>query len=298
MATKTKKTSKTTRNAADERQIPISSAVTEPTAVEKIGPERAKQYLATNTNNREVVQNVVDRYAIMMKSGLWRRTHEGIAFGADGTLYDGQHRLLAIIKANVEVEIKVTRGLGREALDAINTGPTRRAHDVLAIADGIKLNRRQRASVLAAYWLILHGELKWTRTGSDVHDLRVAVADHKEDVFAILEVLSKQRDSLSGSAALVGSLAIARKTQPEKVDEFVSLLRSGALLTEGHPALVLRNHIAFRSVTGGSVARDDLSLRTFAAFDAFVRGESRSQLKRSETARKQYIAAWGKSCAR
>jgi hypothetical protein len=295
----TKKTNKTTKNTTDERQIPISSAVTE--RFERIGPEQAKQYLATNTNNRQVVQSYVDRYAITMKSGLWRRTHMGIAFGADGTLYDGQHRLLAIIKANVEIELMVTRGLTREALDAIDTGGPRKPHDVLAIADGIKLNRRQRASILAAYWLILHGELKWTRTGADVHDLRVAVADHKENVFAILEVLSKQRDSLSGSAALVGSLAIARKTQPEKVDEFVSLLRSGALLTEGHPALVLRNHIGFRSATaatGGSDARDDISLRTFAAFDAFVRGESRSQLKRSETARKQYIAAWGKSRAR
>ena len=37
--------------------------------------------------------------------GQWASTHQGIAFADDDTLIDGQHRLLAIVKATMQPPI-------------------------------------------------------------------------------------------------------------------------------------------------------------------------------------------------
>jgi hypothetical protein len=292
MATKVKKT--TARKTPNDKQIPISGALEIVTAEEDVSPVTAAEWLQHNTNNRSVMTGVVDQYAALMKAGLWRLTHESIAFGANGEVYDGQHRLLAIVKAGVTVRLRVTRGLSPEARDAIDTGRGRRARDVLAITDGIRLDTNTHAAVIAAHWLTTNGSLLWTRTRSDVHALRAAKAEHLTNVNALVEILASKHDRLS-NAALVGSLAVARRTCPDRVDEFAALLRSGASLPEGSPVLALRNHLTLQYDGSGGQAREDLSLRTFAALDAFVRGETRVQLKRSETARARYLAPWRKT---
>lgn len=43
-----------------------------------------------------------------IKEGHWDSTHQGIAIASDGTLIDGQHRLLAIVEAGKSVKMNVT----------------------------------------------------------------------------------------------------------------------------------------------------------------------------------------------
>ncbi len=43
-----------------------------------------------------------------MREGHWDTTHQGIAIASDGTLVDGQHRLLAIVESGVTVRMNVT----------------------------------------------------------------------------------------------------------------------------------------------------------------------------------------------
>lgn len=72
-----------------------------------ITPELASEYLSHNTNNRRVKKNVVEKYASDMKNGLWEQSPEPISFYRNGSLRDGQHRLMAIVKANVPVKTYV-----------------------------------------------------------------------------------------------------------------------------------------------------------------------------------------------
>lgn len=276
--------------------FPVSASGGNPlpvTTVETVTPETAAEWLKTNVNNRNVKTGVVEKYAAQMKAGLWTLTHQGIGFGADGRLYDGQHRLLAVIKSGVSIQTNVTRGLPPKALDATDNGTVRRSYDTLAITDGVRFSTNVRASIVAAYNLAKDGSLLWTRSRSDVHELRRAVAEHGDDVKTIFEALASKHDVLS-NAALVGALAIVHRTQPKKAVEFAELLRSGAGLVDGSPVLTLRNFITLKYESGGGKARDDLALRTFAAFDAFVRGANRTQSKCSETARTRYLAPWRK----
>ena len=74
-----------------------------------ITPEMAKEMLNKNMlNNRRLNHDIINRYARIMKAGGWNLTHQGIAFDDRGELIDGQHRLNAIVAANVPVKMMVT----------------------------------------------------------------------------------------------------------------------------------------------------------------------------------------------
>jgi len=100
-----------------------------------ITPDQAIKWLEqANTNNRKLSQKHVDRLARDMAEGKWKLTHEGIAFGPDGTLLDGQHRLWAICMSGVPVEMFVWRDVDPQSMMAINSGKSRSLADILNIA--------------------------------------------------------------------------------------------------------------------------------------------------------------------
>jgi len=121
--------------------------------VESVGPEQALRWLAANPANRPINESLVKRYADDMKSGRWKTTHQGIAFDQAGMLMDGQHRLKAIIKANVTLQLVIFRDCDRETFDRLDAGRKRTAADALAI-DGTD---NARAVAAIARSLIVFG---------------------------------------------------------------------------------------------------------------------------------------------
>jgi hypothetical protein len=101
------------------------------TKVVNVTPDMAREWLASNTKNRKGRPCVVDKYARDMVEWKWMLTHQGIAFDADGTLIDGQHRLLAICKANVPVQMMVTRGFEPHTMSMVDVGAGRRLSDII-----------------------------------------------------------------------------------------------------------------------------------------------------------------------
>ena len=84
--------------------------------VETITPAMAEEYLRHNDHNprKTASRRQVESYARDMAAGKWFINGEPIVFDANGDLKNGQHRLMAIIKANVPVEMYVVRGINPE----------------------------------------------------------------------------------------------------------------------------------------------------------------------------------------
>lgn len=91
-----------------------------------ITPQLASQYLMSNTRNRSISKASVSAYAHDMINGRWLLNGDAIRFAQDGTLLDGQHRLQAIIEANVGVSMLVIHNLPAETFATIDAGASGR----------------------------------------------------------------------------------------------------------------------------------------------------------------------------
>lgn len=96
-----------------------------------VTPEIATLWLSRNTANRPVRDARVLAFARDMANGDWPYTGEAIKFDTEGNLIDGQHRLFAIIEANVTVKLLVLFGLDRSAQQYLDAGIKRTVADAL-----------------------------------------------------------------------------------------------------------------------------------------------------------------------
>lgn len=104
------------------------------TTFELITPERAKELLKKNSINRPLNKSLVYEYARQMRNKLWYEyTGESIKIADDGTLIDGQHRLAALIEADVNLSFKIDYGIPKEAFSYIDIPKKRTAADIFAI---------------------------------------------------------------------------------------------------------------------------------------------------------------------
>lgn len=98
-----------------------------------ITPSMAAEWLNKNTSNRKASTIKVQTYANDMQNGNWRQHHQGIAFYDDGVLADGQHRLMAIVRSKMSINMLVTFDVPRESAIGIDVHLARKTSDVLKI---------------------------------------------------------------------------------------------------------------------------------------------------------------------
>ena len=260
-----------------------------------VTPALAAEWLKSNTRNRRIDATAVSNLASVIRGGGWRTTHQGIAFGADGALYDGQHRLSAIVEAGVGVHVEVTRGLDTDSLGVIDNGGkgVRRPADVLRITKDIDLGRNEVGALMAAYQIVEAGNLVCNPRQTP-ETLGFAEETYGAALRAIHGVLLGAHAARISCAPVVSTLIVAWKSHPAAAVKFAAMLRDGENLPARHPALALRNHLMMgkAKASGGGASRDGVSLRVAAAFDAFVRGETLGALKANAGARDRFAAAW------
>lgn len=112
--------------------VPITFGTPEASIV-LVTPAMAQRWLMANHTNRNARPALVDRYARDMAAGKWGMTGEAIKFGTDGFLKDGQHRLMACVKAGAPFETFVIHGVPDDAMSLMDTGTARTASDMLTI---------------------------------------------------------------------------------------------------------------------------------------------------------------------
>lgn len=124
-------------------------------ASEIITPEVAKSYLRHNLKNRPLNQARINYYADQMTKGAWKLNGEAICFDMSGNLVNGQHRLEAIVKANVPIEMLVCRNVDEDSFRTYDSGANRSAGDVFALCD--ILNATSVSAVVRRYYMLYSG---------------------------------------------------------------------------------------------------------------------------------------------
>jgi hypothetical protein len=145
--------------AIAEQIRPVSKTAspqkTVPANVVTITPKIAEEMLGKNVKNRRISRHTVDAYARDMAAGKWTFTGEALKFSSDGSLQDGQHRLLACIQAQQPFTTLVVYDLAPEAQDFMDTGRARTVADALALHG--HANTTRIASACRWMGIVKHG---------------------------------------------------------------------------------------------------------------------------------------------
>lgn len=195
------------------------------TEVMTITPKQAKLWLErSNTNNRVMRPDTAKKFARDIKNGNWQLTHQGIAFYSDGTIADGQHRLMAVVLADKAVRMSVTRNLPKVAAHAIDQNTPRMAIDTIHIAGGPKWIER---NVVAAIRFIK------TKMGNHTDQLTVseileyALANEDDLRFAIGLISNKKKYITTAGMVFVYYAALRAGESRELLKRFSEVMFSG-----------------------------------------------------------------------
>ena len=221
---------------------------------EKITPKRAQELLSTASDQRQRHLSVprVKKFALAMKAGSWRLTHQPIAVDAHGVLIDGQHRMAAVVQSGVTCSFLVAYESEASTFDVIDTGQARTAADSLAIAGYTNVN------VLAASvrLLLTYPSIVGTKSNLSSAGRNVTTAQ-------IIDYLESERGSVVPHAAVEAdaiarmwgrygaktwltaavTLALQSGLNRDVLAEFLSKLRNGDMLAAGSPILAMRRWV-------------------------------------------------------
>jgi len=114
-----------------------------------VTPFLASNWLATNDGNRRLRPGVVDRYARAMKDGDWSLTPEPIIIADTGRLLNGQHRLRALVQANVSLRMLVVTNVSEDVFLALDRGQPRSFVDNTGVEKKLAEISRLACSVMS-----------------------------------------------------------------------------------------------------------------------------------------------------
>lgn len=119
-----------------------------------VTPDIAREWLTHNTHNRNP-KSARFAYAKDMANDDWRpEIGDPIRFAKDGTLLDGQNRLMAVVESGVTIPFYVIRDLPNESQNVMD------GHAPRKLADVLKLNGEEHAAQLAASLRLAY---EWTQ---------------------------------------------------------------------------------------------------------------------------------------
>lgn len=219
-----------------------------------VGSELAAHFLKFNVKNRDLRQTHADSLARDMISGRWEYAGDPIRFDANGNLIDGQHRLVAIVQAQVTMPMLVVWGLSPESQSVIDTGKVRSIQDALLLS-GTRNARTIATSLRYLYmWDSENGlvESKRKSTHAELRDLLAQNPKMEPSVDWVHE--NKQVGLLLTNGAAAFLFFLFDRIDAEDCREFFGAVSSGANLTETDPRLMLRNTVENCRLRGGKIS--------------------------------------------
>lgn len=253
------------------------------TNVEVITPVMANALLNGMRRNRQCRLMRVEQIATAMRTGSYNGLNgETVVIDEDGCLIDGQHRMKAIIAANMPVKMLVARGVSAAAQDTIDQGLARTSGDVL----GMHGHTAGHVLAAAARWLWIY-ENDWpgglrSRGAAKVTTPLVLkiVKQHPQLEIAVSDVCGKYN-----KAARLMTVSIAAFTRlatdgvsSHDSDEFFDVLNSGEGSARTKAVRLLRDKLFARTSKAGRLVGQEIVALTIRAWNAMREGREITRL--------------------
>lgn len=258
------------------------------TEVKLITPAIAEEMLKHNNMNRLALPERILEYSRIMNAGQWREeTGEAIKIAIDGTLLDGQQRLIALVKAKVSLNFLVITGLEKDVFRVLDTGKTRNAGDIFHIA-GVP-NAKNTASIISRYLDLKKGTTAFAEikslyslktTKSELLSLYYKRSKFWDGVYLMAQSWYRQSSHILKTAEYGGLFAYFSDINSESAFLFLDNLGNGTNLSEKNPIKQLREKLIFSKINPkfNLTANQRLAL-IYKAWNLFRDGKEISYLK-------------------
>ena len=205
-------------------------------------PAAAADWIQLNTSNRRVRFNYVNYLTEQIQQGLWVYDGNPIRFDWDGNLIDGQHRLLAVIKAQKAVVSDVLANLDPRAKDVVDTGIQRTMSDVLT------MRSLPYGSQLAAALRVLYCYNQTPRmsgfNGKRIpHTVLLAYYEKHPTIMESVAYVGCRFTRMAPGSAAAALHYILYERDAEAANKFIRDLWSGDGLPADDPVMVLREKL-------------------------------------------------------
>lgn len=213
-----------------------------------VTPAMAKSWLDNRNlqRNRRYSTAIEAKWAAEMRAGLWKTTHQGIAFDWDGFLLDGQHRLGAIVKADKPIKLDVRVGCDPDTFDVLDVGHKRVANQL------IHHTHAKVMSSAARYLGVIDGSIRTGDTRGGVYAVRASTAELLAVVeawpelgtFAASAAHARNKGQVLAAPHLAVLAQAARTQYADRIPTWLDGLAYGENLTGSDPRLHLRDRMA------------------------------------------------------
>lgn len=234
---------------------------------ERIGPERAKQLLATyHVDYRKYRPPYSQGLSRDMVNGRWNFDGSPIKIDVAGNLFDGQHRLNAIILSGTTQLFLVVAGLPVEAYNTTDQGLPRKYGDSLRRAGYQNWQARATLVNILARWesgRSLDDSTRFTSPELDkVHDNHVDTITH-----AIANGMSTASKVDLPQSLVNFSWWVLTNVNPNDAKTFLVGLAEGENLRRGQAVYTLRERL--RNDREETYTRNEYMYLVFRAWRAF-----------------------------
>jgi hypothetical protein len=206
-------------------------------------PEFATQLLEHNASNRPLSDAHVGRIARQIIDGKWKYNGDTIKISTEQEVLDGQHRLWAVIEAQIPIDTVIVYGIERDAFSTIDTvRRLRTGGDTIAL-NGVRNYRNQIAGALG--WLIRwqNGVLETYKVAENkVENSDIETAfEHHPGIQRAAEAAMKLRTVANPSVLAFAYYVMSSRNQ-EIADQLLDVLRDPTATNLSHPFFRLRNY--------------------------------------------------------
>lgn len=210
-----------------------------------ITPVIAKHILELNPDNRRIKARNVNKIAADIAADRWDINGETIIIAKDGHLNDGQHRLLAVVKANKPIETIVVFGVDRDSRFTVDMGSARTVGDFIGMEGG---KHQDIAAGVAQLHLMVRKGLYTTGGGNSDLCTKAAVraeywSYEKAIGAAIEETVSTRIAAKVGRIPVAAAHVLLHRANKEAAAFFFAKLVYGDGLKQNDALLALRERL-------------------------------------------------------
>lgn len=244
----------------------------------KVTPAKAKEWLeGSNEANRSRSEIMVDRYAADMKAGRWVPNGETIVFNGS-SLLDGQHRLAAVVKAGVPVEMLVVTGVPSKAAPTIDTGKSRSIADFLRMRGNINCNNLGHALRLL-YAYERGNPFTVSGVGGGTRHQLGALLDRSPGLAEAVHDAVTNRSPIVSPGIVAFCRFVFSKRDKEQAAKFALDLTTGDGVRASSPVGMLRQRLVEESAGGRRMDSRLVVYLIFRAWNATRTGERLHRLQ-------------------